>query len=213
MQDKIIAKAIPERDRKSQGSKPVQCVRCSADIPPYAGVRVSRYADRFIHQPGRCATAEAELKRLRAEVNGQASFAWSCTIATPRADMPLICREQGTSREAFAAHMKQHGATELHAQRPVRLRKRPRPRSFPKSPVASVFKTVRWRDGSGAWHRGQFWSDSDQPHCVWVIDYDTRRAVRVYILPEGSGTTDWYELRRVRRDWNRSERQAKSQAA
>jgi hypothetical protein len=216
IQQRIIERAIPEYLRKSQGSRPVQCARCSADIPPYAGVRVARYADRFIHQPGQCATAEAELARLH-EVAGQAGFAWSCTIATPGAatpaicGQPVVCSEQGTDPAEFAAHMAAHNPERLQPLPfpvPARLRGRPRLRSWPKSPAPSIFKALHWQDASGARHKGQYWSDSDDAHGVWAIDYATGRPVRLYVNPDGSATASWSESRRVRREHNRSLKRA-----
>jgi hypothetical protein len=59
--------------------------------------------------------------------------------------------------------------------------------------------------------RGQFWSNADGPHNVWVVPlepapWETGAAapVRLYLTGHaGRYTTDWSEARRLRRDANR----------
>jgi len=38
----------------SQGGKPVQCVRCSGEIQPYAGRAVSLIGSHYAHHEGQC---------------------------------------------------------------------------------------------------------------------------------------------------------------
>jgi hypothetical protein len=208
----------------SQGGKVVPCVRCSGDIQPYAGREVAD--NRYAHHPGQCRDALERETSVR-EVAGQLSFGWRCDHIEPgHALGPRICSEQGSDRAEYVAHVKGHGATETHGTYvAIRPRKRPPAVSLPKIEVPTT-KFLRWTERKyGEWQagvgnpligecerRGQFWSEADTPHSVWVVPLERApwepmgrppAPVQLYVIEPGHYTTDWQEMRRERRELNR----------
>ena len=115
------------RKPSSNGSKEVSCVRCQTPIAPYAGreVGLSKYA----HHPGQCADVAEHATTVRAAATGQGTlFAWRCERTEGHGGMasPEICRESGTDRAAFTAHMRDVHGARAHVppyRLPAKLRK------------------------------------------------------------------------------------------
>ncbi len=119
--------------------------------------------------------------------------------------------------------------------RPIRLRKGVPAARLPK-PSVNVFKFITWHETKlGEWQagignpvlgeadrRGQWWSDADQPHSVWVVplapapwEPQDRPAKPVCLYSHGDGTwsTDWSAAKWARRGANRRAKDAKAFAA
>lgn len=215
------------RTQSSNGSREVSCVRCKAPIQPYAGreVALSKYA----HHPGQCADVATREELVRSGAAQGELFAWRCDRidADPGRAGVVLCHEHGTDRAAFTRHMREHGAQEIKSAYALpRLRKRA-PAAPRVAPIVPPFKFLTWREERRApWQagvgceliaecerRGQFWSNADTPHSVWVIPLEPApwepqdrpaRPVQLYLRGDGSVTTDWSEAKRSRRDARRS---------
>jgi hypothetical protein len=212
----------------SQGGKAVTCVRCSTDIPPYAGRRVAAYSDRYAHHPGQCADAQRRQDTLRSVTDQPGLFAWQCTHIEPGDMAPVICSEASGNRGDYAQHMRGHGAQQLHPTQPIiRLRKSV-PAAKRQVPAVPAFKRIEWTERHYAdWqpgignerlpdteHRGQFWANGPDAHSVIVIE-DMRgtgrpnRLVTLYLDASGQLVADWSDAKHSRRDANRAERDRK----
>jgi hypothetical protein len=209
----------------SQGAKVVQCVVCKGDIQPFAGRPVSLYGKRYAHHPDQCLDVAERDVKLR-EMAGQGElFAWQCRHVEPAGDMPVVCDELGTDRAAFERHMRAHGATQLAAYRPIRLRKTAPAAQLPKLEV-NPFKWLHWyEERRGEWQvglgnpllgeadrKGQFWSPGPDPHSVWVVPLQPApwepkdrpaKPVCLYSHGDGRWSTDWSTAKRDRSEANR----------
>jgi hypothetical protein len=134
----------------SNGSKAVACVRkCGAEIQPYAGreVALSKYA----HHPGQCGDVAEHEATVRAAAGEQGTlFAWRCERTEGHSGMPApeICRESGTDRAAFTAHMRDvHGEPDHKPAYPVPVKLRKRPPAAPRvAPLVPPFKYLTWAE-------------------------------------------------------------------
>lgn len=208
----------------SNGGKTVTCVRCSGDIPPYAGVAANTHSTRFVHHPGQCAdTAERESAiRAKAQANG---FAWSCRqLELGQWDAaPEICGAAGTDRASYEQHMKAHGKHAVSAAPKIRLRKNAPAAKLPALEVPP-FKFLTWTErhyttryaGDGSYagqdvteaeRRGQLWSPGPYPHSVWVLPFEPApwevgrpAPVALHIIEPGRYSADWSEAKRERRE-------------
>jgi hypothetical protein len=210
---------------RSNGSKGVTCAKCQGDIPPYAGVALSLYGSKFTHHPGQCADAHERSAQLRAQAHQGELFAWSCRQADRAAkydDSTLLCDAGGTDRAEYAAHMKAHGRTPVKAEPKIRLRKQVPAAKLAPIMIDKPFKTVRWtRRTYGEWRpgigqdcterqmRGQFWSNGEHAHSIWVITYTEYGSgiqpelVQLYVHGDGSVSEDWSAAKWSRREANR----------
>jgi hypothetical protein len=211
----------------SNGSKAVTCVRCKGEIQPYAGRQVA--FSKYAHHAGQCKDAGEHAAIVRKAASEQGTlFAWRCERIDVDAGSAeaYFCHESGTDREAFTAHMRDHGARVDGGFAPVRLRKRA-PAAPRVAPLVPPFKQLRWierrysewKPGVGneliaeVERRGQYWSNADTPNSVWVIPAErapwesTARPpapVQLYLtgIP-GQYTTDWSAARSERREAKR----------
>ena len=212
---------------ESNGSKEATCVRCKTTIQPYAGREVA--FSKYAHHPGQCKdVAEHEAIVRKAATEQGTLFGWRCEridVDVGSAEV-VACHASGTDREAFTAHMREHGARVDGGFAPVRLRKRA-PAAPRVAPLVPPFKQLRWTERRyGEWvagvgnpligeceRRGQFWSNADTPGSVWVIPLErapwestTRppKPVQLYLtgIP-GRYTTDWSVARSERREAKR----------
>ncbi len=212
---------------KSQGGKPVQCVRCSGEIEPYAGRAVSLLSGVFAHHPGKCAD-RAEQTALARSWAQDTLFGWSCAHVEPSYDgrAPQCCRVIGGDRAEFTEHMKSHGAKPLTAPAMIRLHKNPPAAKLAAMVVPNPFKMLAWVEhyGTGAertevTRRGQYWSNGEYPHAVWVITHTPAGSgirpelVQVYLRADGTATRDWSDASVSRREGNRRARQAAERRA
>ena len=81
-----------------------------------------------------------------ATLTRQTAFAWSCRHAEPASygQAGVTCAASGTDPAGYAAHMKQHGKTQLHpSSKPIRLGKR--------APAATLPKTRAPATGDLSW--------------------------------------------------------------
>jgi len=220
------------KDRPSQGGKSVQCVQCKGEIPPYAGRLMSLIGERYAHHPGQCADAGARTVTVRDLARQGELFAWTCRKVEPAAEMPVVCDETGTDRAAYVAHMAAHGLKATATDyRPVRLRKTA-PAKLTKPSVGNVLKFITWHETKyGEWQagvgnpvlgeadrRGQYWSEADHPHSIWVVPLAPApwepkdrpaKAVQLYSHGDGSWSTDWSAAKSGRRRVNQRAKNAK----
>jgi len=212
----------------SQGNKVVLCVACKRDVPPYAGRPVNLMpgdSKRFAHHQGQCVDGYDRTEHMR-ELAGQGQlFAWQCRHVEPASVTPEVCNAVGTDREEYVRHMRAHGATQLAAYRPIRLRKTAPAAQLPKLEV-NPFKWLHWHEERrGEWQagvgnpllgeadrKGQFWSAGPDPHSVWVVPLQPApwepkdrpaKAVLLYSHGDGTWSTDWSRAKYDRRDANR----------
>jgi hypothetical protein len=218
----------------SQGAKVVRCVRCSGDIQPFAGRKVSELREQYVHQPGQCTDHAQTLSDLHT-LAGQRGFAWACQHVSPGVSEPEICSLAGMgleSAETYREHFKrEHGATELHQPCMIKLRKKAAAPKFSPVELASIFKRIVWTSSVDvtvddpempygkrserlvAEHRGQFWSAGDGPHSVWAIE-DLRgtgrpnQLVQVYSHGDGTWSEDWSRAGWDRKRANRAAKRA-----
>ena len=173
--------------RGSQGRKTVPCVRCQGEIQPYAGVRVTLYAERYAHHPGQCRDAgECSVSVSDAARQGTL-FAWTCRKVEPaQGDNAAVCDSHGTDRAEYERHMSDvHGLKHgLSDYKPIRLRRRAPAASLPK-PSTDVHSAITWHEViRGEWQAGvgnpilserdrsgQYWSEGADPHSVWVVPF------------------------------------------
>lgn len=219
------------KDRPSQGGKSVQCVQCKTEIPPYAGRQVSLIGNRYAHHPGQCTNAGARSAAVRDMARQGELFGWSCRKVEPAAESPVVCDETGTDRAAYVAHMAAHGLKAPATNyRPVRLGKTA-PAKLAK-PSVNVFKFVTWHEVKlGEWQagvgnpvlgeadrRGQYWSEADGPHSIWVVPLERApwepedrpaKAVQLYSHGNGEWSTDWSAAKSGRRRANQRAKNAK----
>ena len=174
--------------------------------------------------------------RMRDALRQGELFAWSCRKVTPAAEIPQVCDETGTDPAAYAAHMAVHGlkapATDY---RPIRLR-RGVPAARLAKPSVNPLKFVRWHETKlGEWQagignpvigesdrRGQYWSEADHPHSIWVIPLapapwepqdQAAKPVQLYSHGNGTWSADWSGARFDRRRANSRAKDAKMFAA
>jgi hypothetical protein len=209
---------------RSNGSKQVTCVRCTAPIQPYAGRAISLYGNKFLHHPGQCADAAELQAMVRSTAQQGELFAWSCQHLDVgnSDDTAEICGVASTDRAEFAAHMKLHGRTAIKSEPKIRLRKPVPAAKLPAPNVAKPFKTLTWtRRTYSEWQpgigqacterpmRGQFWSNGQHPHSVVAITYTEHGSgikpelVTLYVHGDGSVSEDWSAAKNSRRDTNR----------
>ncbi len=224
------------KGRPSQGGKSVQCVQCKGEIPPYAGRLMSLIGERYAHHPGQCTDAGARSLTVRDMARQGELFAWSCRKVEPATETPVVCDETGTDRAAYAAHMAAHGLKAPGTDyRPIRLRKGAPAAKLPR-PSVPVFKYVSWHEViRGEWvagvgnpilgeadRRGQYWSESDAPHSIWVVPLEPApwepkdgpaKAVCLYSHGDGTWSMDWSAAKWARRGANRRAKTAAERAS
>ena len=220
------------KDRPSQGGKSVQCVACKGEIPPYAGRQVSLIGNRYAHQAGQCADAGARTVTVRDLARQGELFGWACRKVEPAAETPVVCDETGTDRAAYAAHMAAHGLKATGTDyRPVRLRKTV-PAAKLAKPSTNPLKFITWHETKlGEWQagignpiigeadrRGQYWSEADHPHSIWVVPLEPApwepedqpaKPVQLYSHGDGHWSTDWSAAKWARRGVNQRAKNAK----
>ena len=210
---------------ESQGDKVVTCVRCQGEIQPYAGRSVALIRGQYAHQPGQCKDQAAREAAVR-QLAGQGTlFGWRCDHIEPGDVTGYVCAESGTDRRGYVTHMAGHGKRLPSGAPRIRLRKTAPAAGLPKLEVP-VFKFATWTERTYAeWvagvgneliaertRRGQFWAESDQPHCYWYMPLDAsdRQPVRLYARGDGTMTRDWSEAASSRRDANRAKRYSRA---